>query len=114
MDSVAGMRIFVRVVESASFSAAARQLGVAPSSVSRQINELEESLGARLFTRTTRKLSLTEAGKLFYNRAGNILVEVDEARLAVSQHGRQVMVGRAQSVGICFSGADALLGHHPG
>ena len=59
MDTVAGMRVFVRVVESASFSAAARQLGVAPSSVSRQINELEESLGARLFTRTTRKLSLT-------------------------------------------------------
>ncbi len=87
MDTVAGMRIFVRVVESASFSAAARQLGVAPSSVSRQINELEESLGARLFTRTTRKLSLTEAGQLFYDRAGNILVDVDEARLAVSQHG---------------------------
>ncbi len=87
MDTVAGMRVFVRVVESASFSAAARQLGVAPSSVSRQINELEESLGARLFTRTTRKLSLTEAGQLFYDRARNILVDVDEARLAVSQHG---------------------------
>lgn len=87
MDSVAGMRILVRVVDSGSFSAAARQLGVAPSSVSRQINELEEDLGARLFARTTRKLSLTEAGQLFYERAANIINEVDEAKLALSQLG---------------------------
>ena len=85
MDSVAGMRIFVRVVDSGSFSAAGRQLDVAPSSVSRQINELEEELGARLFHRTTRKLSLTEAGQLYYERAARILMEVDEAKLALSQ-----------------------------
>ncbi len=87
MDSVAGMRILVRVVESGSFSAAARRLGVAPSSVSRQINELEEDLGARLFARTTRKLNLTEAGQLYYERASNILIDVDEAKLALSQLG---------------------------
>jgi len=87
MDSVAGMRIFVRVVESGSFSAAARQLGVAPSSVSRQINELEEDLGARLFARTTRKLNLTEAGHLYYERAPGVINDVDEARLALSQLG---------------------------
>ncbi len=87
MDSVAGMRILARVVESGSFSAAARQLGVAPSSVSRQINELEEDLGARLFARTTRKLSLTEAGHLYYERASGIINDVDEARLALSQLG---------------------------
>ena len=87
MDSVAGMRILVRVVDSGSFSAAARQLGVAPSSVSRQINDLEEDLGARLFARTTRKLSLTEAGHLFYERASSIINDVDEARLALSQLG---------------------------
>lgn len=87
MDSVAGMRILVRVVDSGSFSAAARRLGVAPSSVSRQINELEEDLGAILFARTTRKLSLTEAGQLYYERASNIINEVDEARLALSQLG---------------------------
>lgn len=56
MDSVAGMRVLVRVVEAGGFSAAARQLGVAPSSISRQINELEAELGVRLFHRTTRKL----------------------------------------------------------
>ncbi len=87
MDSIGGMRILVRVVDSGSFSAAARQLGVAPSSVSRQINELEDDLGARLFARTTRKLSLTEAGHLFYGRASSIINEVDEAKLALSQLG---------------------------
>ncbi len=81
------MRILVRVVDSGSFSAAARRLGVAPSSVSRQINELEEDLGARLFARTTRKLNLTEAGQLYYERASNILIDVDEAKLALSQLG---------------------------
>lgn len=85
MDSVAGMRIFARVVETGSFSAAGRQLGMAPSSVSRRISELEFDLGAHLFYRTTRKLSLTEAGRLYYERASRILIDVDEARLAVSQ-----------------------------
>ena len=85
MDSVAGMRIFTRVVEAGSFSAAGRQLGAAPSSVSRQVNDLEEELGARLFHRTTRKLSLTEAGRLYYARATKILVAVEEAKLAVAQ-----------------------------
>jgi len=87
MDSVAGMRILVRVVDSGSFSAAARHLGVAPSSVSRQINELEVDLGAILFVRTTRKLNLTEAGQLYYERASSIINDVDEAKLALSQLG---------------------------
>lgn len=87
MDSVAGMRILVRVIDSGSFSAAARQLGIAPSSVSRQINDLEDDLGARLFARTTRKLSLTEAGQVYYERASSIINAVDEAKLALSQLG---------------------------
>ncbi len=85
MDSVASMRIFARVVESGSFSAAGRQLGLAPSSVSRQIGEVEEDLAARLFHRTTRKLSLNEAGKVYYDWVRQILDVVDEARLAVTQ-----------------------------
>ncbi len=87
MDSVAGMRILARVAAAGSFSAAARQLNVAPSSVSRQINELEADLGVRLFHRTTRKLSLTEAGQIYYERAARIIMEVDEARLAISELG---------------------------
>ena len=84
MDSVAGMRIFARVVETGSFSEAGRQLGMAPSSVSRRIDDLEYELGAHLFYRTTRKLSLTEAGRLYFERATQILIDVDEAKLAIS------------------------------
>lgn len=85
METLSGMRIFVRVVETGSFSEAGRQLGVAPSSVSRQINDLEDSLGSVLFQRTTRKLSLTEAGELYYARVTGIVTEIDEAKLALSQ-----------------------------
>lgn len=85
MTSIASMRMLIRVVETGSFSAAGRQLGVAPSSVSRQINELEDALGVRLFQRTTRKLSLTEAGELYHQSALRIVMDVDEASLAVSQ-----------------------------
>lgn len=84
-ESLSGMRIFERVIESGSFSEAARQLGVAPSSVSRQVGELEDALGVRLFQRTTRRLSLTEAGEVYHRRAAQILIDVDEARLAVSE-----------------------------
>ena len=61
MDELTNLRMFVRVVEEGSFSAAARSLGVAPSSVSRQVSQLEGELGARLFHRTTRKQSLRPA-----------------------------------------------------
>lgn len=87
METLSSIRIFARVVETGSFSAASRQLGMAPSSVSRQIGELEYDLGARLFHRTTRKLSLTEAGRLYHGHAQRILLEVEEARLAVSETG---------------------------
>ncbi len=79
------MRTFCAVVEAEGFSAAARRLGVAPSSVSRQVGELEAALGVRLLHRTTRRLSLTEAGELYAERSRRILAEVDEADLAVSQ-----------------------------
>ena len=62
MDTLTGMRLFNKVQETGSFSAAGRAIGLAPSSVSRQISALEEQLGTRLFNRTTRKLHLTEAG----------------------------------------------------
>ena len=85
MDTIAGMRLFTEVVDGGSFSAAARQMGMAPSSVARGIGALEDELGVRLLNRTTRKLSLTEAGRLFHERSKRILVEVDDARLSVTQ-----------------------------
>ncbi|HZA67716.1 MAG TPA: LysR family transcriptional regulator, partial [Geminicoccaceae bacterium] len=62
METFAGMRLFAEVVDSGSFSAAGRRLGMAASSVARGIGALENQLGARLLNRTTRKLGLTEAG----------------------------------------------------
>jgi DNA-binding transcriptional LysR family regulator len=53
--------------------------------VSRQVNELEEDLGARLFARTTRKLSLTEAGQLYYERVSNIINEVSAVFITIEQ-----------------------------
>lgn len=83
MDDLGNMRVFLSVARLGSFSEAGRQLDLAPSSISRQIGQLEDSLGVRLFTRTTRKLTLTGAGELWSERAARILAEVEEAREAV-------------------------------
>ncbi len=85
MDNLAAMRVLVRVVETGGFSAAGRALGMASSSVSRRIAELEGLLGVRLLHRSTRKLSLTEAGSTYYERAQGIVRAVEEANLAVTQ-----------------------------
>ena len=79
------MRLFTRVVEAGSFTGAAQQLGVAPTSVSRQVAALEDDLGARLLNRTTRTQRLTDAGALYYERAKRILADIDDANLEVSR-----------------------------
>ncbi len=73
------MAVFVQVVDAGSFSGAARRLGVAKSVVSRRVSGLEARLGGSLFHRTTRRLSLTEVGQVYYDRARNILDDVAEA-----------------------------------
>jgi DNA-binding transcriptional LysR family regulator len=82
---LAGIRVFLHVVQSGSFSAAARQLAMPKSTVSRKISELEAHVGARLLQRTTRKLGLTDVGRIFYEHAVRIAAEVDEAAQAVGQ-----------------------------
>jgi len=77
--------VFVRVVQAGSFSAAARQLGMPKSTVSRKVSELERRIGARLLQRTTRKLGLTDAGRTYYERAARIVGEIDEAEAAVGR-----------------------------
>ena len=84
MDKLYAAQIFVAVVEYGSFSAAARTLNMTPSNVSRQIKKLEFELGAQLFHRTTRNISLTEAGELFYHSTARAITEIDHARVAVS------------------------------
>ncbi len=85
MDTLTGMRMFAKVVEAGSFSAAGRQLGLAASSISRQVGALEDELGTRLLNRSTRSLGLTEAGGIYYERASRIIAEVDDANAAVSE-----------------------------
>jgi len=84
MDRFGEMETFARVVESGSFSRAARDLHMTPSAVSKMIGRLEDRLGVRLLSRTTRKLSLTEEGRVFYQRITPILAEVEEAEETVS------------------------------
>jgi DNA-binding transcriptional LysR family regulator len=78
MDKFAAMRVFVKIADAGSLSAAGRQLGLSLTSVSRQLMALEEALGTTLVERTTRRLSLTESGQLYYERAKQILEEVAE------------------------------------
>ena len=82
MDYLEAMTAFVRAVELGSFSKAAVEAGWKVSTVSRYVSGLEADLGAALLNRSTRRLNLTEAGRLFYERASQILAEVDEARNA--------------------------------
>jgi DNA-binding transcriptional LysR family regulator len=81
MDRLAAMNAFVRVVDAGSFSGAAKQLHVGQSAVSKAIAQLEERLRVRLLLRTTRRLTPTEAGRNFYERAKRSLEEVHEAEL---------------------------------
>ncbi|NWD04353.1 LysR family transcriptional regulator [Pseudomonas gingeri] len=82
MDRLAAMETFVYVVETGSFSAAARRLNVGQPAISKNIAQLEERLGVRLLTRSTRGLSATEAGTLFFERAKKVIEEASEAELA--------------------------------
>jgi len=79
MDRLDAMRLFIRVADAGSFSKAASDMGIGQPTVSRRIQDLEHRLGAELFQRTTRALNLTEAGNKFYERAGVILAEFDDA-----------------------------------
>lgn len=85
MDKLKSLMIFMRSAQSGSFSEAARQLGMAPSAVSRAVLRLEDELGARLLQRTTRNLTLTEAGNRFYERCQHILSDLEEAELEVKR-----------------------------
>ncbi|MCZ6845731.1 MAG: LysR family transcriptional regulator, partial [Alphaproteobacteria bacterium] len=85
MDTLTSMDLFVKAVDSGSFSATARQMSLTPSAVSKQISRLEDRLGARLFNRTTRRLAATEEGRAYYERCRRILADIDEAESAISQ-----------------------------
>lgn len=85
MDKLKSLMIFMRSAQCGSFSEAARQLGMAPSAVSRAVLRLEDELGVRLLQRTTRSLTLTEDGNRFYEHCQQILNDLEEAELEVKQ-----------------------------
>jgi DNA-binding transcriptional LysR family regulator len=80
-----GMSVFAEVVEAKSFSAAADKLGISKSLASREVSALERSLAVKLLNRSTRKLSLTEAGSIFYGHCASILQEAELAERRVTQ-----------------------------
>jgi DNA-binding transcriptional LysR family regulator len=82
MDRLSVMQQFVRVVEAGSFSAAARLLGQGQPAISKAVAQLEDRLGVRLLVRTTRALTLTDAGHIFYDRARTALDAADDAEAA--------------------------------
>lgn len=85
MDRLGMMEVFVLAVETGSFSAVGRRLGLGQPTVSRLIAQLEERLGSRLLLRSTRGLAPTEAGEAYYRRAREILAQVNEADAMVQQ-----------------------------
>ena len=84
MEPLDAMAVFARVVEAESFSGAARALGLSKSAISKQISRLEDRLGLRLLNRTTRRLSLTEAGAAFYPGCQRVVAEAEAAEQAVT------------------------------
>jgi DNA-binding transcriptional LysR family regulator len=103
MDRLRELEMFVRVVEAGSFSAAARDLNLGQPAVSKTIASLEDRLGVRLLTRSTRKLSPTEAGTAFYERAVRAIGEADEAGAAAQGAGTGLEGRLRVSVPVTFS-----------
>ena len=86
MDRLMSMRVFQRVIDEGGFAAAARALDMSPAVVTRLVADLEDHLGTRLLHRTTRRLSLSEAGEAYLGRVRAILQDIDEAHLLASSH----------------------------
>lgn len=90
MGQLEDMAMFVRIVDAGGISKAADQLNIAKSAVSRRLTELERRLGTQLLNRTTRASSLTEAGRIYYNRTQNIIDEVSVLNEQTSGHKARV------------------------
>ena len=88
MKGISGAVGFVRTVEAGSFAGAARKLGITPVAVSKNVQRLEQRLGVRLLRRSTRKLSLTEEGRLYYERCVGPLRELESAESVIREQGR--------------------------
>ncbi|MEJ8572263.1 LysR family transcriptional regulator [Microbaculum marinum] len=119
MDRMSEIQTFVQVAESGGIGAAADRLGVAKSAVSRRLKDLEERLGVRLVNRTTRQLSLTDTGKSYYERASQILADLEDAdQTAAAVHGAlsgRLKIAGPQSFGVLhlLPAVTSFLEKHP-
>ena len=103
MDRLAAMEAFVLVVDTGSFSAAARRLNVGQPAVSKMVAQLEERLGVKLLVRTTHGLTATEAGLNYYERARRSIEEADEAELAARGAGSSLSGKLRVSAAVTFA-----------
>lgn len=85
MDRFENARVFAAVVEASGFTPAAERLGLSRAAASKHVQQLEERLGARLLNRTTRRVSVTEAGRAFYQQCRRILAELEDAERSASE-----------------------------
>lgn len=108
MDKLAGMTMFIRVVESGSFAAAAERSGVSPTMVGKQIQAIEHRLGTRLLHRTTRRQHLTEVGQLYYERCRQALAEVELAESSALEL-QAAPKGRLRMIAPVGFGSDSLV-----
>jgi DNA-binding transcriptional LysR family regulator len=90
MDRLMSMRVFQRVIDEGGFAAAARALDMSPAVVTRLVADLEDHLGTRLLHRTTRRLSLSDAGETYLGRVRAILQDIDEAHVMASAHTKEL------------------------
>src|SRR6476619_5057208 len=79
MDRLTGLAVFARVAEAGGFSAAGRRLNMSVTMVSNHVQALEDRLGVRLLNRTTRRVSLTEVGRVYHERLSQILLDLEDA-----------------------------------
>lgn len=109
MDKLESMRAFTQVVQEGGFAAAARKMQLSRSAVNKLVLNLEDHLGVQLLYRTTRQVTPTDTGRAFYDRCLEILSNVEEAELAVSQQASQpignLKVNAPMSFGISFLGS---------
>lgn len=89
MDTLLGMKVFVRVAQRASFAAAGRDLGLAPAAVTKHVAALEARLDARLLDRTTRRVGLTEAGRVYLERCLECLQAFEDADASINELSRE-------------------------
>lgn len=108
MDQLRAMRYFSKVVETGSFTKAARMFNVPPSSLSRRVADLEKSLGATLLKRSTRVVKLTEVGQIYYNDVQQILNQLEQSNEHVRSY-QTTPMGRLRISSMVFFGEKILL-----